>query len=33
MGWDSSNVVIFDLATVGNELACGGNDLLSGGND
>ena len=33
MGWDSSNVVIFDLATGGNELASGGNDLLSDGND
>ena len=33
MGWDSSNVVIFDLATGGNELASGRNDLLSDGND
>ena len=28
MGWDSSEVVIFDLASGGNELASGRNDLL-----
>ena len=33
MGWDSSDGVIFDLASGGNELASGGNDLLSVGND
>ena len=33
MGWDSSDVVIFDLASGGNELGSGGNDLVSGGND
>ena len=31
MGWDSSDVVIFDLGSGGNELASGGNDLVSGG--
>ena len=32
MGWDSSEVVIFDLASVDN-LVTGGNELVSGGND
>ena len=31
MGWDSSDVVMFDLASGGNELASGGNNLVSGG--
>ena len=33
MCWDSSDVVIFDLASGGNELASGGNDLVSSGNE
>ena len=33
MGWDSSDLVIFDIASGVNELASGGNDLVSGGND
>ena len=32
MGWDCSDVVIFDLTSVGNELASVGNDLVSSGN-
>ena len=32
IGWDSSDVVIFDLASGGNKLASGGNDLVSGAN-
>ena len=32
MGWDSSDVVIFDLANGGNELTRGGNDLVNSGN-
>ena len=30
MGWDSSDLVIFDLASGGNELVSGGNDLVRG---
>ena len=33
MGWDSSDVVIFDLASGGNALASSGNDLVRGGNE
>ena len=33
MGWDSSDLVIFDVASGEVELASGGNDLVSGGND
>ena len=32
MGWDSSDVVMFDLASGGNKLASGRNDLVSGVN-
>ena len=32
MGLDSSDVVIFDLASGGIDLVSGGNDIVSGGN-
>ena len=33
MGWDSSDLIIFDLASGGNDLASCENDLVSDGND
>ena len=33
MGWDSSDLVIFDLASDGNGLASCKNDLVSGENE
>ena len=33
MGWDSRDVVIFDLTSGGNDLVSGGNELVSGWND
>ena len=33
MGWDSSDVVIFDVASGENELARDRNDIVSAGND
>ena len=33
MGWESSDEVIFDVASGENKLERGGNNLLSGGND
>ena len=32
MGCDSSNYIIFDLASGGDDLSSGGNELASGGN-
>ena len=33
MGWDFSDLVIFDIASGENELASAGNDLISGRNE
>ena len=33
MGWDSFDVVIFDLVSFGDDFAIGGNELASGGSD
>ena len=33
MGWDSSDVVMFDLASGGDDLVSGGYNLVSGGID
>ena len=33
MGWDSSDVVIFDLGSGGNDLLSAGNELVSDGNE
>ena len=33
MGWDSSDLIIFDLTSGGNDLGSCENDLVSGGND